>query len=384
MAYLAGDTITDAVYVTNASGDPSALGADAVFSSAVVTAPGGDTSTPTIQTTATPGLYQVSFPTALEVAGTYAVLLYASETNTAYLATYDVDLTTAAASAIGLAGLGTTFSDFRLAVAMELRDGMALRATADGAANVFIDSLNLTDGTDEYRGSHGVVVSATNGFNVGQRVRVDSSSPLTTSLTFVSALPAPTKAFDVLHLFNLGGYGWRPQFYDEAIQSAVRAASPDYLIETVVASSAAFDADTPLITVTSPLVAVFSVEVLEDADTADAAWRTIPKSRMPGRWGHGWSLDRGSGTLRIDGCWADIADGLAYRVRGYAPHAVPAAADDLLTLDYGWLMLQTKATLAARRGTDRTWSQWAVEWGRRADEQRGRIATSLQPDTEYL
>jgi hypothetical protein len=274
----------------------------------------------------------------------------------------------------------TTFAALRMDVAIELRDGLILTATGDGSTTTFVDALNLTDSPDQYRASHGVVISAVNSGNVGRLVRVDASSPSTSSLTFAAALPAITTTGDVLHLFNLGGYGFRPQYYDHAIQSAVRASYPDALLAVVVAGSAAFDADAPVIAIPSPLVAVSALELSEDNEE----WRTVPKARQAGRWGNGWTLARATTELRIDGSWRDTADGLSYRLRGYTAHAVPSAASDAILLDHLWLLLETKARLAARRGSDRTWQQWAVEWGRIAQEQRGRIATSLAAGTEFL
>lgn len=274
-----------------------------------------------------------------------------------------------------------TFADFRVRVAIELRDGLILTATSDGSQTSFIDNLNLTDGPDQYRNSHGIVISATNGANVGRTVRVDSSSAASTSLTFVgSGLPAITKAGDVLHLFNLGGNGIRPQYYDQEIRTALDAAYPDYVEEIVADGSAPFAAAAPLIAVPEQFVAVYAVEFGEE----DAEWRTLPRARKAGRWGEGWTLARPTREIRVDGYWRDELDGLSYRVRGYKAHDALTAADTPVAIDQRWLLAECKGRLASRRGTDRSWQQWAVEWSRDAEQTRFRIMTPRQPNTEWL
>lgn len=381
MAYLAGETISDSVYVTDLSDNPSVLAPASVFSAATVTRPDSTTFAPTIAATATPGLYTISFVTLVAQPGNWSVLLVSSETGTPYLATYDVDLGVTVVPTLTPTGAPVaSMADIRIEVAIELRDGLICTATANGSPNTFIDDQNLTDSPDQYRASHGIVISAANGFNVGQQVRVDSSSPLTTALTFAANLPAATTVGDVLHLVNLGGYGFRPQYYDQAIKAAVAAAFSDALLDVVVTGSTPFDADVPTIPIPSPLCAVYAVELSETG----SEWRTLPQARRPGRWGEGWTIDRASREIRVDGGWRDIADGLTYRLRGYGAHPVPQRASDPITLDRTWLVLDVKARLAARRGTDRQWQSWAVEWGRMAQQTRAAIATSLEPNTELL
>lgn len=273
-----------------------------------------------------------------------------------------------------------TFAEFRLSVASDLMDGLELTATSDGSTTQFIDNLTLVDGPDQFRSSFGVVISATNASNVGRVVRIDSSSPTSTSITFANALPAITKSGDVMHLFNLGGYGMRPQFYDLAIQEAIRAAYPDYVEEIVLTGASAFDADSPTIPIVAPMTAVYAVEIEEEAD----AWRTIPKARQAGTWGEGWTLSRPTSELRIDGEWRQIADGMTYRVRGYQRADLPSAAGDPITIDLMWLTYEVKARLSARRRTDRQLQNWGVEWGRQAENARMRIQTPREADTEWL
>ena len=274
-----------------------------------------------------------------------------------------------------------TFSDFRLAVASDLMDGLALEATADGSETTFIDDLNLVDGFDQFRSSFGVMIAATNSANVGRIVRVDSSSPDTTSITFAgSGLPAATMTGDVMHLFNLGGYGFRPQFYDLAIREGIRASFPDFMEEAVSGPDDQFSADNPLITVPQTMVAVYALEMEEETNI----WRTVPHARDPGKYGDGWSVDRANGQLRVDGEWQDTMDGLEYRLRGYQRPTLPTIATDTISVDLLWLTYEVKARLSARRRSDRQLQQWGVEWGRLAADARQRIVTPREPDTEFL
>ena len=91
MAILAGETVVDRVYIEDAGGLPSALGAATVFSLATAYSPGGSTITPTVLATAVPGVYEIRFSTNRAEAGLYTIILVSSETGVHYLGSYDVD-----------------------------------------------------------------------------------------------------------------------------------------------------------------------------------------------------------------------------------------------------------------------------------------------------
>jgi hypothetical protein len=382
MAYLAGDTIQDRIVVLDQFGDPSALDAASVFTTAIVYTPSGGTSVPTVATTGTPGLYEITFPTSRSDPGLYSLILVTSEAGTYLQGNYDVDPLSATPSTLQLGAPSVTFSDFRADIGDALQDHLRLSATEDGEASVFHDEINLTDSPDAYRGSHGIYVSATDPDLVGKLVRVESSSPTTNTITFSPELPAITRAGDVLDLFNMAGYGWRLQYYDTAIRGAIESAYPDYVIDTVADGATVFDEAVPTIAIPDLFVAVYGIELTEP-DTLTQ--RNVSRARKPGTWGVGWSVDRGLRQLRIDGTWRDEMAGGAYRIRGYARHAVPTAPTDGITLDLAWLTHEVKARLAARKGaTNNQWQNWAVEWGRLASEERGRIMTPREANTVWL
>lgn len=383
MAIVAGEVIQDRIYVEDAFGDPSSLDAASVFSSISVVRPDNSTIVPTVsQVAGVAGVYGVEFPTSLALPGAYTVYATSSQSGQVYTGTFDVDAIGTGAGIVQSGVPAYTMADLRSEVGYDLSDHMALRATDDGDASVFIDSNNLTDSPGAYESTQGVFVAASGAGIIGQRVYVESSDPIARSITFSPALPNITRAGDQLHLFNLGGRGWNLQIYDDMIQDTVEMAFDDYLVEYSEPSGSAYSIEAGVaIEIPSTFVAVYGLSITED----DIEIRRVPAVRVgSGRWGEGYSVDRTIRAMRIEGAWRDLAEGQAFRIYGYAKHSAPAAPADLITIDRTWMALQTKSKIAGRRSTVSHWNNWAVEWGRRADEQRGRIYTPRRPGVEFL
>lgn len=383
MAVVAGEVVQDRVYVEDAFGDPSVLDAASVFSSAVVIRPDNSGITPTITLIGptAPGVYGIEFPTDLALPGAYTAYLTASQTGQVYVGTFDVDPLGGAVSLVQAGVPSYTMGDFRAAVGAQLRDHMALTATADGSPTVFRDTRNLTDSPDAYRGSQGVFVSASGAGIAGSVIYVEASDTDGT-LTFSPPVLNNTRAGDRLHLFNLAGGGFRLQFYDQAIMEAVEQAYDDYLVDFSAAGIGAYDVESGVaITIPDGFVAVYDLRIVED----DIEVRRIPQVRAGvGRHGEGWSVDRTLRAIRLEGEWRDIAEGQEYRIYGYGKHTTPTRSTDPITIDRTWLMLTVKAALASRRSTNSYWNNWAVEWGRQATDQKGRIYTPRQPGVQFL
>lgn len=376
MRYYAGETISDAVYVEDALGDPSVLDAADVFSDAHFTNPVLSTNVNvTVSPGAESGVYVVSFATDINLPGLYYVYLVSSETGTVYTETYNVD----PRQPVG----GRRFKDFRMACAIELRDGIRAYATQDSAANLFYDQNNLTDGRNAYESTHAVCIESVNEANVGAVRLVDSSSEVSSSIQFAQAFPAAFTTGDQLHLMNLAGLGFRPQVYDEAIQQCIAESYPDALIYYTFDGVSVFDAAAPRIDIPDDMVAIYGVATLEEAET----WRAVPSARPRNldSWGHGYAVDIARRQVVIQGQgWKDNSDGKAYRLFGYSAHRPPVLADDLISIDAKWLMVAVKAKIAGRRVSSREWDSWAVEWGRMESSERMRIQTAREANAIFL
>lgn len=376
MRYYAGQTIQDAIYVEDALGDPSLLDASLVFSEAHFTNPFlTNSQAVTVSPGSDPGVYIVSFDTDQTIPGLYTLYLVGSESGDVYLETYNVD----PRQPIG----GVTFADFRMTVAIDLRDGIIATAQSATDGTTFIDPNNFTDYSGAYESAFAVCASSVNIDNIGQTRIVASSSDVDGSVQFEVPFPAAFAVGDVLHLTNLGGLGFRPQVYDTAIQQCIRQAYPDALIPMVYDGAAVFDNDTPRINIPDDMVAIYAVSTLDDVNR----YRGVPTSRPHSfdMWGNGYSVDVANRQVLIAGTYyRDQMDGKAFRLYGYTAHRAPTASNDIITLDEQYLIGAVKAKVAARRPNTREWDNWAVEWGRIAQQERMRIFTAREPNTIIL
>lgn len=382
MAYYAGQTISDTIAITDWDENPSTLDASTVLSSLTVTHESGTAITPVIISNYTPqGTYIVNFRSRRDLPGLYTLSAFAAETGWEYAQTYQVLPVEQAGLLPELGAEGVIFSEFRARIADRMQDLLRLTATADGGLNTFEDSLNLTDSLNQYAGTHFVMINALEPNNSGQERRVTASSGTTFSVTLNRNLPGITREGDTAHLFNLSGKGFRPQIYDAMIRTVVDEAYPTFLLE-IERSVSAFPTDSRRIAIPAEFAAVHSLYL--DDDDVDIDYRRVPPSRREGRYQVGFSVDRASRELVINGDWRDEASGIPYRIGGYARHPVPQSDNDYIVIPERWLNLEVSARLAARRRADQQSSSWAIEWGRLAQEERGSIMTPRKPNTTFL
>jgi hypothetical protein len=207
---------------------------------------------------------------------------------------------------------------------------------------------------------------------------VRGSSGINNTLS-IDALPADVTAGDVIHLMNLGGLGFRPQFYNRQIAAAVRLARPDALFKIQQEADDPFDADTGAIDIPDDFVAVYGVRYTD----GDFLREVRQAGRRHGEYGQGWYLDKPARQIRIDGSYADDMDASAVTIMGYTFHGVPNSDADLIALDPQWLLYQTASMMANTRLVDARWNNWAVEWGRTAQTMRGNIWTPRAPNTVF-
>ncbi len=280
-------------------------------------------------------------------------------------------------------GSGVTFGDFRQRLALKLRDCLMCVGTQDGSTTTFFDERHLVDAYSGYAGSEAIFYEVSNLLLLNYDTVVTDSDPEFRSISFRPALPADTLAGDKLYLINVGGRGFTKQIYDEVIQNAVDNAWPDYKLKISVDSSANFDGDSPLITIPEQLNAVSGLSTLADVNT----WREVPASRVGGsdQWGWGYRVDPSTRTIAVSSeYWQSNMNETSYRIAGYGRHPIPELETDLITIDRTWLMLECLSQMAERRAGSREWENWAVEWGRQADQERARIMTPLKPNTVML
>lgn len=378
MAYLAGDLVVDSVLVLDEAGAPVSSTPSSVFTSTVYYRPDGAQGVPDVVLLAN-GVYSVRFQTQAGLPGTWTVVLV-DQFGKQYLQTYDVDPRAGTASGVAGGGAqGVTRSELRRMVGDMLRDHLRLMASVSGSVSTLRDDVNLLDSQDAYVSSIGIAVGGT-AANLGQQFRVVGSDSQTHTITFDPTLPAAVAAGDVVDLFNLGGYGFRPQFYDSEIDAAVRLAYPDFLLDVIWQSPTVFSKASPVVTLPDQFVAIHTVEWLDVTNE----WRQLPKSRRAGKWGQGWSVDRPQRQLRVDGDYRWPMNGRTLRVRGYGRHAPPTSDGDLVQVDTSWMVHQVASLLAARRNADPQWNNWAVEWGRIASDMRQRMALSKVAGTVFL
>lgn len=384
MAYFAGDTIVDDVNVADGDQNPSALPAEAVFTTVAVVHSSGAAVTPVLVTaTATPGQYLVSWVAPLALPGAYTLTAVAAETGETYTQTYDVEPVSSAGLIPGLGAPGITLGDFRALLANRLLDYLRLTATADGDTSTFFDVNHLTDGDDAYASSQGKFIAALAPDVDGAIVTIDGSSASDASVTFRPSIAGNTHTGDILDLFNLGGYGFRIQQYDLAIREAIAVSWRRVWIDHAVEVVAPFTQAVPLIPIPRPFIAVHTLEINEAGDQTQ--WREVPMARRAGRWGEGWTVDKAQRQIRLDGdFWRWTADGYGYRLRGYARQEPPVTDNDLIVIDVGWLLDYCASRLAGRRVADSEWSNWAIEWGRQAEQRLEEIKTNRHANTVFV
>jgi hypothetical protein len=280
-------------------------------------------------------------------------------------------------------GNGVTFAEWRMRLALEMRDGIVCTATANGNSSTFFDVENLVDNYDAYVPSQVIFYETANPLLVGKVATIGSSNPENGSITFMQPLPADPVAGDTLLMINMQGRGWRKQLYDFFMQQVVIESYPNYLLDFTDTSLVEFDSDVPYIAIPPEFRAVYGIWTQDDTNV----WREVPSVRTgnAGMWGEGYRIDATTRTIWVEGdCWRGNMDGAVYTIGGYAAHPKPVSETDLIVLDPEWFKTACMAKLATRRAGTREWDSWAVEWSRTASDLKGNILTPRKPNTLFL
>lgn len=382
MAYYAGQSISDTIAIEDWAGNPSALDASTVLSSVKVTHESGTEIAPALVSNYTPqGTYLITFRTRRDLPGLYTLEAVASETSWPYSQTYQVLPVEQAGLLPEVGASGVIFSDLRARIAHQLQDLRELTATRDGDESSFYDEDVLTDSLNQYVGTAFVMINGLEPGNTGARRRVIGSSGTVYNIQLDRALPGPTRLGDTGHLFNLRGNGFLPDAYDTVIRSVISEAFPTFLIE-IERVVPAFPEDSRRVAIPEEFVAVHSLYLDDDSGCNDL--RRIPPVGREGRYRNGFSVDRASREIVVNGNWYEPVRGMDYRIGGYAKHPIPKTDNDYVIIPEMWLRLEASSRLSSRRRHDSEASGWAVDWGNAARVEKGNIYTPRKANTVFL
>jgi hypothetical protein len=223
--------------------------------------------------------------------------------------------------------LTQTLAQLRIRVAQRLGDHTPLTFTSNGTTTTCIDTRAINTATEDCKGRAIL-------FSDGTVSRVTTQVDATSTLTFTPAVSNANlvEAADVAHMFNKRGKGFQPSEYKDAINAAINDAFPLGLIEVTDETSAAFDENTPEITVDASLVYVHTVEWEDD----DGFWTTLPQATKTNQWG--WIADGASGQIRLLGYPARVADGRLLRTVGYGRQEILSAESDTCALNAEYII----------------------------------------------
>jgi hypothetical protein len=324
----AGETIVD--YVTHTGWDGAPI-TTATFTVVTARKPNGSAFTPTI-THLGNGVYKIEIATARTEDGPWYLLLSdtALTPDKYYDSLWDVDPPSSESSA-GVSG-GVTRATLRRGIGRLMGDVIVATTTADGTTTTALDTVNLNYENAGLTGRMLYVYAATNTANEGLIRRVTGNTKATGTVTFTPALPAVTKAGDVVELFAKRGVGPGPLEIHEAINRAIQAARDNHVSPALSAEST-LDYLNPNVTIPSTWTFFAGAEWKDYEDI----WRPVPRADL--------ELDKVSRTVRFANRARWLADQRSVRLRGYLPPAALDSDDDGTSVDAEWIMNQSAADL---------------------------------------
>jgi len=241
-------------------------------------------------------------------------------------------------SVAGAGGLTRTRAQLRRQIADRFEDLVMLTATANGSTTTLLDTINVNAGTEHFNGRE---ILFTSGTNDGLVRRITGTTSSTGTLTF-AAVTASTATNDTADVYNRRGRGFTVAQYNRAINNAINDAYPLGMIEVVatVTNPAAFDAETPEITVPASIIDVLELEYADSSGD----YHVLPKARRRG--GYGWFADPASGQLRLHGRVAASADGLVLRIHGLGRQDELSSDSDTCALSPEYIVARAAYHLA--------------------------------------
>lgn len=275
--------------------------------------------------------------------------------------------------------MGTSLRELRRAVGRQLGDVTVLVATQNGSDTKLYDNIHLTAGDDIFRGADLYFVGGTVA-NVGQMRRSTRSDRTDHSIGWAVSLPAATAQGDECELWNSRSIGFNPLEVNAAINDVISIkALPSFNVPTVATAALPYDKESGEVIVPTTMNRIFMVEY----EYEDRWW---PISRANSPQGYGYYVNRGLGTVTING--PDInyrADGKPIRFRGYGKLSPLASDTDETDLFAEWIIYEATATLlfqAAARNPDR--ERHYGPMATRADNLRPFAGMRADPNTEVV
>lgn len=189
-----------------------------------------------------------------------------------------------------------------------------ITCTTGGTTTTAIDTINLgAEENNSWVGRLGWVAAGTAN-NLYSTVRVTGNTKSSSTVTFTPALTAVTATSDVIEFYNRNDSGPTILQIHRAINRVIESVSKASLTE-VLSSTSTFDADSPVISITSTWRRLIGVEWKDDEEE----WHEVDTADL--------YVDRITPSVRIDNTARWLADTQTVRLRGYT------AATTALTLD---------------------------------------------------
>ncbi len=327
MAYLAGQTITDFISLTDSNGT-AITGATLTVVSAV--APGNGTFTPVI-TEIGSGAYKIEITTSTGLDGQWFLWLrYAGPPVQNFTQTYDVDSPVGVAVGVSTLVGGTTLLTLRRQVGERTGDVLICTASEAGTTSSFIDLVRAAVESNSLTGRLARFSAGTTA-NLGADRRVTGNTKATGTVSVSPALSAATAVGDGVELWNERDAGALPDQVDRWVNEAIAAVAGQAGQEVLATVGTNFDANAPVLALATTWRSVNSV----DWQDADSLWHPIPPDHL--------RVDRAGRTIEVIKGSRYIIDGYAVRIRGQAEPAQLTTDTDATTVDGEWIVYQAAA-----------------------------------------
>lgn len=198
-----------------------------------------------------------------------------------------------------------------------------LVATASGTTSTLIDEINGHRQDNSLVERVGVFSGGTAG-NLGDVVRVTGNVRSSSTVAFTPTLSDATAVGDELELWNRRDQGVTPQEVNDLINDAIADVGEQSPLP-VLSSSAAFDYDSPAISVDAAWEAVTGVDWQDDL----GLWHPVPSADL--------RVDRIQRSVEILGRSRELAGGRNVRVRGANVPTSLSADSATTSVDFEWI-----------------------------------------------
>lgn len=268
----------------------------------------------------------------------------------------------------------STLREIRNQIADFKGDRIALEATG-GTSSTFIDTIELVQFNDTLIGSQ---IRINSGTYAGRTVTVTGNSHSNQTVIFSPTLPGAIVAGVTADMYNLNGAGLRVRQYDNAIKNVVNSRDYKNLVETTHTFDE-FDYNSPYLDIPDNFIVVYDLEAM--IVSGDSTFRyKIDSARYPNS--NGWYVDTATRTLSVLGRSAYLSDTSDLVLHGLERHTAPTDDDDIIYLDFEWVVYSALATLSAFRGPQG--DQWAAEALEKAAAREAFVMQRSKPNAVYL